>query len=190
MYLPILTPNDKVVAYAEVDDRDEQKVRGSKWCITQFGDTPFYIDVQTKRPVALPIVILGLRRELYAGYEFEFLFLNGSPLDCTRRNVRLLRKERKVPLKGAIWDPSQKSWISYTYVSSLNRYIKIGHYDTEYEAALAAKKWKDELPRIHTEEDWFSGGFGRNLKAPTELSERKRLTEKPIGGKEEIGTGN
>lgn len=177
----------RVAAYARIDPGRDW-IRAYPWYrLTGDGEAlTFAHPLSGGRPATMAQVILGLvgQRETAVRHR------NGDTLDNRLANLEALGAQPVAPVDGdarrsryrrVLWDPEHEQWVAYGY--SGGRYVGLGRFDDELDAARAARTWALDNQSVHLEDDYRAGGFGRSSRAPSDASEAQRR-KSPIGGKE------
>jgi hypothetical protein len=176
----------RVAAYARIDPRSDG-IRAYSWYrLTPGGEAlTFSHPLSGGRPTTMARVVLGLVDREEVGVRHR----NGDILDNRTANLDVVEGWQSPPAgdgtrsryRGVLWDPEHDAWVAFGY--SGGRYVSLGRFDDELDAARAARAWAVENQSVHLEDDFRAGGFGRSSRAPTPASEaQSRKT--PIGGKE------
>ncbi len=176
----------RVAGYAKVDPGSEW-VRNLSWHrLTADGEALTFAHPHAGgRPATMARAILALvdREDVAVRHR------NGDLLDNRVANLEVVREPARSPAGDAkrsryrrvLWDEEHGAWVAYG--DSGGRYVHLGRFDDELEAARAARAWGLDNQSVHLEDDHRAGGFGRSSRAPDAASEAQR-GKAPIGGKE------
>lgn len=174
----------RLAAYARVDPGSEW-VREYPWHrLTADGEAlTFSHPLAGGRPTTMARVVLGLvdREEVTVRHR------NGDVLDNRVANLEVDAEEppsaagraKRSRYRRVLWDEEHDAWVAYGY--SAGRYVHLGRFEDELDAARAARAWALDNQSVHLEDDHRAGGFGRSSRAPTAPSDARRGTARAGG---------
>jgi hypothetical protein len=159
----------RVAGYAKVDPSSEW-VRDLSWHrLTADGEPLTFAHPRSGgRPTTMARVVLGLvdREDVTVRHR------NGDALDNRAANLEVVGERPPAAAGGAkrsryrrvLWDEEHGAWVAYGY--SAGRYVHLGRFGDELDAARAARAWARDNQSVHLEDDHRAGGFGRSSRAP------------------------
>jgi len=166
--IPIKQLKTDVVAYAQIDDEDFDKIAARKWTLTNMG----YVQ-STNNGTRLHRLIMGITNP-----KIGIDHIDHNKLNCQRSNLRICNQSQNggnriknsinngKPLsskyKGVYWNKEKRKWgVSVKFQK--NR-IFLGYYPIEEQAALAynscAKKKFGEFALLNVIEEKENPWFG------------------------------
>ncbi len=149
-YIPLRGKDGHPRAYAIVDDRDYASLSHFTWRLSPEGYVRRSVERRGKQTdFLLHRDIMGLTR----GDGLEVDHINGDPLDNRRDNLRIttraqngqnrrLNRNNTSGHRGVNFDTRAGRWRASATVAG--RYHHIGHFDTQNEAAVAAREFRQE----------------------------------------------
>ena len=142
--VPLHAQDGSVRAFALIDVEDVEEITRHRWSWSR-GRA---MRISDKKPILMHRQLLRLERDDPRVVDH----INGDPLDNRKANLRPCTQGENLQNRqaghgsskhlGVSWSKSRRCWVAFGSTLGDNRFVFLGHFHDEKEAARVAAEWR------------------------------------------------